>query len=248
MSASARLRSDPVLSAAMTTKRYAVYFAPERNSMLHFLGSSWLGRDAFGGEVAKPDFVAAIEDKTRDARRYGFHGTLKAPMALRESLAVESLVSDVSHIARQCSPIEIELRLALIDDFLALVPAHPSLELEFLAARCTEELDPYRMPESPGDVERRRRAGLSERQERNLQNWGYPYVFEDFSFHLTLTRRLTKAEAHQIIPLARAHFDPILGAPTMIDALTIFVEPMRGADFIAYHRAPFNTIHRPKMP
>ena len=34
------------------------------------------------------------------------------------------------------------------------------------------------------------RAGSPPRQDANLLRWGYPYVLEDFRFHMTLTERL----------------------------------------------------------
>ena len=33
-----------------------------------------------------------------------------------------------------------------------------------------------------------------------LVRWGYPYVFEDWCFHMTLTRRLTPAEKAVVLP------------------------------------------------
>ncbi len=238
MSAPERLPFEADGGPAMAA-RYAVYYAPSPDSLLHRLGSSWLGRDAYGGGIETSDFAALIEEPTREPRRYGFHGTLKAPIALNDGVSLDDLLSEADRQAGGITPFAIELKLALIKGFLALVPAASSPELAALAARCVETFDRFRKPASEADLARRRAAGLTERQEINLATWGYPYVFEDFQFHLTLTRRLSPAEIDVILPLAERHFAPVTGKPLVIDALTIFAEPAPGAEFIVHHRAPF---------
>src|SRR3546814_16854276 len=58
-------------------------------------------------------------------------------------------------------------------------------------ADCVRAFDRFRAPPSETALARRRAAGLSARQEANLQAWGYPYVMEDFRLHFTLTGRIT---------------------------------------------------------
>lgn len=248
MSAPDPLRSDHGSQTKAAAPRFAVYFAPDPDGFLHWSGSSWLGRDAFGNTVSVPDFASRIESFTQEPRRYGFHATLKAPMALRDHLSADDLIAELTRLAQGWVPFEIELRLARIDGFLALVPASPSTELDALAAHCVETLDGFRKPASDAELERRRKAGLSARQESNLVTWGYPYVFEDFAFHMTLTRRLSEQEAQDVAPLAKTHFAPVLGTPVAIDALTLFVEPRPGADFTVLHRAPLGKASKRAAP
>jgi hypothetical protein len=51
------------------------------------------------------------------------------------------------------------------------------------------------------DAERNRRLAqpLTARQIGHLDRWGYPYVFEDFRFHMTLTARLPAARATEAV-------------------------------------------------
>ena len=49
---------------------------------------------------------------------------------------------------------------------------------------------PFARPPGAAELERRRKAGLSAAQEKMLLRWGYPYVLDEFRFHLTLTGRL----------------------------------------------------------
>src|SRR3546814_3179533 len=72
------------------------------------------------------------------------------------------------------------LRLVILDGFLALVPSGPSDALEALAAGCVQRFERFRAPPSALELARRRSNGLTPRQERNLKDWGYPYVLEDF--------------------------------------------------------------------
>jgi hypothetical protein len=63
---------------------------------------------------------------------------------------------------------------------------------------------------------RRRAAGLTPAQERNLIEWGYPYVLDEFRFHLTLTGSLADPEAEA----AMAALSP-LTEPLCRDALAV---------------------------
>ena len=46
------------------------------------------------------------------------------------------------------------------------------------------------IPHLAADLERRRKSGLSERHDTYLVRWGYPYIFDEFRFHLTLSNKL----------------------------------------------------------
>jgi hypothetical protein len=65
----------------------------------------------------------------------------------------------------------------------------------------------------------------------HLLRWGYPYVFDDFRFHMTLTARLSGDEADRVEAAARDWFAPYLDRPVAIDTLALFVEPSLGAPF-----------------
>ena len=70
-----------------------------------------------------------------------------------------------------------------------------------------------------------RRALLLQRaeQEALLQRWGYPYVMEEFRFHLTLTGRLPVDKITHWTDTARAHLPP-LPAPFVMDVVALVAE------------------------
>ena len=87
------------------------------------------------------------------------------------------------------------LRLARLGRFLALVPHGDTGPLATLVARAVQELDPFRAPATEDELVKRRAARLSPAQDALLVRWGYPYVLDEFRFHLTLTGRLEAAVA-----------------------------------------------------
>lgn len=227
--------------------RYALYFAPERGSLLATLANAWLGRDpATGLAVAHPDLdgigksgLAAI---TSAARRYGFHGTLKAPFELAEGIAEDDLVRAIADFCAHYPGFEVpSLSASLLDGFLALTPTERSSELDHFAGEVVRVFDPFRAALSEADVERRNPDALSSAELRNLMRWGYPYVFESFRFHMTLSSRLNGEDRNRVLALAKSYFAPVLDRPVAVDALTLFVEPEPGAPFEIHSRVPLSS-------
>ena len=105
--------------------RYAIYFAPPSGTALHALGSRWLGRDAFTGEALEQPGVAGLSAVTGDPRRYGFHGTMKPPFALRDTVHPEALLRAVAALVAEEQCFRVSLKVSLLDRFLALVPREP---------------------------------------------------------------------------------------------------------------------------
>lgn len=219
--------------------RHAIYYAPLPGTAFHDLGSRWVGRDAFTGEAcAQPD-VAGIQVVTADPRRYGFHATLKPPFALRETVNDEALLRAVAALAAGQDSFTVALKVGVLDQFLALVPREPLAPLQRLAEVAVRELDGFRQPPSDDELARRRLSDLTPSQERHLAEWGYPYVFGDFRFHMTLTERLPPSDIERFRSAAEAHFAPVLAEPVAIDGLSLFTEAARGAAFIATRQFPF---------
>ena len=226
-------------SAQTPALRFAIYFAPPPGSLLHERGASWLGRDAHAASVSPVRNSDLSDDLIADARRYGFHATLKPPFVLRNGCTEAALTVAIAHLASGLDAVTVPaLSLKEIDGFLALVPVHHCPALGELAAICVRDLDGFRHPASEDEVHRRRAAGLSKRQDEYLLRWGYPYVMEEFRFHMTLTRRLNDQESHHTAALAREHFRDLLGHPLVIDALTLFREAGPGRDFAVVQRFP----------
>ena len=81
---------------------------------------------------------------------------------------------------------------------------------------------------TPAEVARRRPDNLTERQRELLARWGYPYVMEEFRFHLTLSDDLPPDEARALGAVAAEFFAPVLPQPFAVEDLCIFAEDGAG--------------------
>jgi hypothetical protein len=226
----------------MAARRYAVYFAPPASHPLWQAGCAWLGRDARAGQRPSP---AATADVQRPWR-YGFHATLKAPMALAPGEHEADWLHDVAALAARQQVFAMPcLRVVMLQDFLALRPAvalSASDPLRRLADACVTRLDARRVALTSGEHSRQWRAHFSERQREQLQHWAYAHVLDDWHFHMTLSGPLSGARPDQIEALraaAERDFAKALHLPLWCDALCVFQEPAPGAPFSLTHRFPF---------
>jgi putative phosphonate metabolism protein len=208
--------------------RYAVYFVPAAESGLYRFGSSVLQYDCYTGRPLPPPEECAADagtwrKATDEPRRYGFHATLKAPFRLAPSSTEAQLVSALRSFAalgRKAAAIEPEIRM--LSGFSALVPARESPAVEALAADCTTIFDAFRAPMSPQERARRLASGLNPSQVENLDRWGYPYLFADFRFHMTLTGKIEADRREPMIATLRRAFARMCGAnPIAIDRLAL---------------------------
>lgn len=217
--------------------RYAIYYTPDRNNALTVAAANWLGRNAFGGPTTSPERPADWtpqhqSELVRDAAHYGFHATLKAPFLLAEGVKEHQLLDAFAALKLDAKDIVIpSLVLRQIDGFFALVPETLNDKLNEIAATMVREFDPFRAPLSEADIARRNPDKLSDRQRQYLGNWGYPYIFEEFFFHMTLTGRVTRDLAPSVLSMLERHFADFIGKPHTVAHLAIFVEPSTGADF-----------------
>jgi putative phosphonate metabolism protein len=225
--------------------RYAIYWAPPRAHALWREGCAWLGRDPETGERIVPPLPDGMTEArhaeiTAEPARYGWHGTLKPPFRLAQGESEASLDAAIRAFAAARAPFEVPLlTVRPLSGFLAVVPAERCAALDALAAACVSSLDPFRAPPGPGEIARRLRAGLSPAQQANLARWGYPYVMEEFRFHLTLTGRLPEDEARPLLQLLAARFADALAGSVRFDEVALYVEPAPGAPFILRRRYRF---------
>ncbi len=230
----------------MKTARYAIYFSPAADSSLAALGNAWLGRDCDSGLSLQPPSISGLTlDRwsalTEAPRRYGFHATLKPPFHLAPGASEDDVRQSLHALATRARSILLpRLDVRALSRFLALVPSQPTPELQDLAARSVRDLDRLRAQPAPEELERRRRAGLTERQETLLGLWGYPYVMEAFRFHMTLTGQLTPDQSETLLPILTELFAPELAKPQRIDALSLFEQPEPGANFRRIDRIPLS--------
>ncbi len=213
-------------------KRFAIYHAPEPGAFAE-AGARLLGWDAAAGtERGHPEIPGLprpVAELTARPRKYGLHGTLKPPFRLAPSSDRARLEADLAALAATLPPVVLpRLRLVAIGPFLALVPEGDPAPLEALAATLVSRLDDHRAPPDAAELARRRRARLSPRQEALLERWGYPYVMEEFRFHVTLTGPLPPEERETARAALAAWIGPLLPEPFGIGSVCLFGEDDAG--------------------
>jgi putative phosphonate metabolism protein len=226
--------------------RYAIYYAPERATKLWQFGTSLLGRDPETGEAVPQSVPEGFEPEdwhslTASARRYGFHATLKAPFELAEGKTEAQLFAAFRAFAgRQIAFSAPALTPVLYGEYVTLQEMTPDPRLQALAGLCVREFDAFRSPLSEKDRARRKPEGLSARERDHLDRFGYPYVFEDFTFHMTLAGPLPEHRGADVLSAASAAYDKaVRDEDFSVRSLSVFVEPAPGAPFLLALRAPF---------
>ncbi len=218
--------------------RVALYYAPRPDDTLFAAGATWLGRDPESGAPAPQPDIPGIEEVTRQPRLYGFHATLKPPMLLAAGRQWFDVVETARELADRIAPFDLP-PLAVRDlwGFLALRETMPCAALQALADACVERLDALRAPLSQAEIARRR-GSLTARQDANLLRWGYPYVFDTWFFHMTLTRRLNVEEKAIYRAAAERYFAAAVGAPRRVEDICLFIQAAADEPFVIAERLP----------
>jgi putative phosphonate metabolism protein len=225
--------------------RYAVYFAPTVACEWWQAGCRWLGRDAsFDKQCAQPPIPGLHASEqlllTSAPRRYGWHATLKAPFALTADCDFDELRIAIRRQCQTFTPFTMpRLRVAMLDDLLALVPDEPSEDIDFVARACVAELHPFAAPLSAAELARRRAAKLTPEEDEMLLRWGYPYVFDRFRFHMSLTGSLAGVSVATIDLLQETAQQWFESLPLCrFESVALFAEPTPGADFLLLEHVP----------
>jgi len=230
--------------------RYAVYYAPDRDSQLAQVGNSWLGRDLESGDLLdQPEVVGVsatqIQSLTKAKRRYGFNCTLKPPFELNPTTTVNGLLETANVLAMGLSPIEMpKLELTPIGDFIALTLTSSSAVIDELASTCVRAFEGFRMPLSKERIARYRKDKLTVHQEQMLNHWGYPYVMEEFRFHMSLTDRISSVKKREnILHTLKELCDPVLAGTAPITNITVVGQkepdqPMRVIEHFPFGQQP----------
>ncbi|MDA5093779.1 DUF1045 domain-containing protein [Aliiroseovarius sp. KMU-50] len=217
----------------MKFSRFAIYYTPTPGPLADF-GARWLGWDmSRGQETPHPDLpglpAKEISEVTQNPRRYGFHATIKPPFHLAQGADAASLTHAFQRAAQERPPVTLPgLKLSRIGGFLALVVDGDQTPVAQLAGHMVATLDHFRAPATDQELARRRRAGLTPRQEEMLLTWGYPYLFDEFRFHLTLTGKLDVDHAGRISSTLEPILTPLLPCPFTIGDLTLVGEDAAG--------------------
>jgi putative phosphonate metabolism protein len=217
--------------------RVAVYYAPLADDPLFIDAASWLGRDPASGTSPPQPAIPNIAEVTAEPRLYGFHATLKPPMRLATGCHWDDLVTAARALTDKIAPFDLPpLSVQDLFGFLALRETEPSAPLQALADACVERLDCFRAAITEAELARRRRADLTREQDAMLVRWGYPYVFDTWFFHLTLTRRLSAVEKQVFLPAAETYFATSMAKSRRVSDICLFVQPASGAPFVIRER------------
>jgi putative phosphonate metabolism protein len=231
--------------------RIAVFFTLPVDHPLTVAAARWLGRDAFTGRAFAQEAeggldAGAIREVTAAAGRYGFHATLKPPFHPAPGATLAEIESALGAFCRRLTPVRIpSLRIERLGSFFALTPAAPAPGLAALADAAVEHFDVFRAPPTDDEVARRHRHELTPRQRENLQRWGYPYVFEDFRFHMTLTGPVPASRREEVGQILERRFTALAARPLSVDALSLFVEPAPPSEFRVHRTVPLARVRNP---
>jgi putative phosphonate metabolism protein len=222
-----------------STLRVAVYYVPELDDPLWAAGNRWLGRDPETGATLERPAAIDIPSLTDEPAVYGLHATLKPPMRLAAGTRYEDFAAAVAELAAGLTAFVLPpLAVENLDGFLALREQEPSPDLQALADSAVATLDGFREQPEAAELARRRRHGLTEAEETMLERWGYPYVFQLWRFHITLSRRLNEAEMAKARPIAESYFAESLALARQVSSIAIFTQRAAGQPFLVAQRFP----------
>ncbi|MCZ7497812.1 DUF1045 domain-containing protein [Agrobacterium rhizogenes] len=233
--------------------RYAIHFTPSPNDPLTQAAAAWLGRDAYSGQAVEPPGMIdlgmqEISYHTALPRRYGFHGTIKAPFRLAEGHSEAALLRDLMYFSGRQEPFTLpQLVVARQENVFSLVPERPCEALHFFAARVVQEFDRYRAPLSDAEIERADPDRLSASQLTNLHRWGSPHVMDEFRFQMSLTGGVEASSSQRIERAVRKVFEPLLTRSLQFSSLALFIEDEPGAPFRVHSLHPMGRVSARKI-
>lgn len=212
-----------------SSTRYAIYYAPRSDETLWHFGSQILAYDASTAvDITPPDWLGDYLERwstiTSDPRKYGFHATLKAPFHLAAGIDETLLLSALKSYAGKTAKARCEgLRVKTIGPFIGLAPHGDESAINDLAFSIVEHFEPFRAPVSNADRARRLASPLTARQIEYLDRYGYPYVKDEFRFHMTLTGALHQDDRQTIARLLeKASETPLASFCGFIDRICLF--------------------------
>lgn len=224
-------------------KRVAIFYAPGSQTPLANFGAHWLGWDVEHAKRVPHSQVdglpAPISELVATPQKYGFHGTLKAPFRIRDDQTIDGLKDAMKAFSDQCKPFVIgKMKVATLGSFVAIIQENASDNFAEFASEIVRNFEDYRAPLRDEDIAKRRKAGLTPRQDELMLKWGYPYIFDQFKFHLTLTGKLSEQNAQIVCDRLTDHLKPILDTPVEAVDLCLYGEREDGR-FEIIERFPF---------
>lgn len=217
--------------------RVALYYAPPASSAWWREGCEWLGRDPENGLES----ATSAREFTHAPRRYGWHATLVAPFHMAPGVELADVLACARAWASSVARFEMAVKAAELGRFVALRPADARDDeaLRALSGSALKALAALRRKPSHESIEKRIDGSMSARQIELLRKWGYPYVFDEYRFHMTLSDSLDDRNAREsIVSEWRGRIDTL--GPLPMHGAALFIEPEPGAPFTLWQRLPFN--------
>lgn len=217
----------------MEYKRYALYYAPPEDAEWARFCTQWLGWDMTEGQVVAPPEIPPLPldhaEIIRAPRKYGLHATLKPPFRLADGTTREGLEQACADLCARTAPFDLDgLQLARLGRFIALRIQGSDTAMGALADTLVRDLDGFRAPPTEEELKRRRGKGLPPAQEANLVQWGYPYVMEEFRFHITLSSSLPRDAIEPVETVLNERLTPLLPQPVPIRDVALVGEAEDG--------------------
>lgn len=225
----------------MAASRYAIYYTPPPFSPLARFGAGVLGYDCFEGADVPHEAIEGIDAPllklmTVEPRRYGFHATIVAPFHLNHRAEGDLVAAAEDHAARTW-PVPVgALVMTLIKSFVVLVPGEDCPAVSLFAAECLKTFHPFCAPLTASDRERRMVAGLTAAQTELLDRWGYPYVLDQYRFHMTLAGPVPEDQRAKIRDLLWKAYRERASSVAEIDAISVMRQDEPGARFRVLRR------------
>jgi putative phosphonate metabolism protein len=234
----------PAAAHAAGPARYALYYAPPRHSPWWRIGCEWLQRDPQTGASLAPPAVAGLGSQplaelTSAPRGYGWHATLYPPFACAPGIAPADVLASAMRWAARQTPFALPVTAGTLGGCVALCPADApaATAVAVLAAAAVPVFHPLRAKPDAAELARRSAHDLSPRQQALLEKWGYPFVLDEYRFHMTLSNRIAAAHADALLAWWRPRLAQL--GPLPIDGAALFTQSGPGAPFVLWHRLPF---------
>lgn len=226
--------------------RFAIYFAPQFDSPLSQFAYGLFGFDPVSQQAVQatvPDGIDRefLERVTRRPCHYGFHATLKAPFRLKAGRDRSSLIASLENFVDGRTPFDMPgLIIKAQGAFVVLGAKKRASSMDALAADCVRSFDGFRAPMNDAERERRLLAdSLSARQKSLLEEWGYPYVLDQFDFHMTLAGPEDGRERDDLVKALSKQNKALLKTPLKVDGISLFQQDP-GQSFSLVQRFAFS--------
>ena len=221
--------------------RYAIYYAPPKESSLEEFGRYWFGWDPLNAKLINNKQrinylngfgiknLKNIDKNVLIAKKYGFHGTLIPPFKLNKNYSTNLLFKKTEDIAKKFKKFKFyKFKLKKMNNFYAFVQNKKNNNINKLSNRLVRELFKFRSPLTKKEIDRRNPSKLSKLQLNILYKWGYPYLMSEFNFHMTLASEVTGNKLYLELKKIERNKEIILNEINNFDKIYIFGENQKG--------------------